>query len=513
MLKKLVSVLVISALITGCVVSVPVFAQDAGGDYVISNPYQNIDWSTVKAYKTGLHNHTNASDGDPTLKESIERHLECGFDIVAITDHGTVNYTWETENPNKLIHSVLSLIGRNEGELVYLGNEGVFNNGISYTYSTAENGDDYLVCSNGKTIMRVPYGIEQNAVSANAHVNSWFADFHNNTIETYIDAVKNVDSLDGVCVINHPGEYTKARYEIHSADAYNDEEFNYWYHINKFASLIDRFGACIGIDINSKGDNRTRFDRILWDRLLNRFADNGENVYAICSSDAHQLDKIDTGFVYALMAEQSSSALKSCLSNGEFFGASHCIGNPDELEQIASAVKQFYGETETYTNIESVITEMKTRVEEIENGERDADDDIGIVYDVLDENGYFEGETQPMITGINIDEDADSITINTTDALLVRWISNGKLIATTKADEATLKLSDYSSDLGNYVRAEVFGEGGIVYTQAFLLNAEKNAGKSPVVDSGFIDFGKLDCLIGIFSNWKDIIDRTFKNLF
>jgi hypothetical protein len=38
------------------------------GKTAIINPYENIDWSAVRGYKTALHTHTNASDGVPTLK-------------------------------------------------------------------------------------------------------------------------------------------------------------------------------------------------------------------------------------------------------------------------------------------------------------------------------------------------------------------------------------------------------------------------------------------------------------
>ena len=490
----------------------PAFAQQKSG-YTITNPYENIDWDSVNSYKTALHTHTNASDGDPTLKESIERHVEAGFDIVATTDHGTVNYSWETENSDPLIHGVLSLVGRTEGDLEYLGKEGTFANGISYTLSTDQNGDDYLRCDNGRTVMRVPYGIENNAVSVNAHVNGWFCDYHNNFITTYKDAVRGVQNNDGVCVINHPGEYSKARYEIRSENAYNENEFQYWYHINKFADLLEKYDRCIGIDINSKGDGRTRFDRILWDKLLTRFSSNGENVYAICSSDAHQCGKIDTGFTYALMNTLDSASLKKALLAGEFIGGSHCLGNPDELKQIAASLKEFYGETDLYNSIVEMTVMMDERVEEIENGDRDADDDIGYTFEFLGEGGYFNGTTQPMVTSISVDEENDSITINASDSLIVRWISDGNLIATTKADGTPFSLADYSDKLGNYVRAEVFGDGGILYVQPFLLNAEELSGTADVVDKGFFDFGVLDFLVGVFGNWSDIIGRTFSNLF
>lgn len=487
------------------------FAAQEDGSYEITNPYENIDWDAVTAYKTALHTHTNASDGDDTLKASLQRHAETGFDIIATTDHGTVNYSWTENSENKLIYGAMSLIGKTEGELVYLDAEGTFDNGTAYSVKT-EKGDDYLVLADGKKILRVPFGNENNALSVNAHVNGWFADFTNNSITTYEDAVKGVDRAGGISVINHPGEYTKARYEIRSEDAYNESNTVYNYYINKFASLIDRYDSCIGIDMNSKGDNRTRFDRILWDNLLKRFAANGENVYAIASSDAHNLDIIDSGYVLALLEEQSSPALKASFENGEFFAASHCLGNYDELCDIAAALKEFYGETELYNKVNGTANEMLAKIEAIENGDEAADEDIGITYSTL-ENGFNTAEKDPRITEIAVDEATDEITISTSDALIVRWISDGKLIETQKAGEATLDLNDYADVLGDYVRVEVFGEGGIVYTQAFLLDADAKAGTSSPVDESFADRGIFDFLIAEFNNWFAIITRFFSNLF
>lgn len=513
-MKKLKSIIAIVLTLIMCLsLPIAVFAAQEDGSYVITNPYANVNWDAVTAYKTALHSHTNASDGSPTLYESIERHVKAGFDIVATTDHGTVNYSWADPNPNALIHGMLALVGRSEGELVYLGNSGTFTDGTAYTYSTAENGDDYLTLDSGKTILRVPYGIENNAVSVNAHVNSWFVDHVDNSITTYEDAVKGVNAMNGVCVINHPGEYTKARYELHSEDAYNESNLAYSYYINKYANLIENYDSCIGIDMNSKGDGRTRFDRILWDTLLKRFSANGENVYAIASSDAHQLGVIDTGYTLALLEEQTSSALRHCLENGEFFAASHCLGNYDELVDIAAALKEFYGETELYNKVNDTALEMAAKIEGIENGEYDADSSIGITYSVLDDKGYNTCKADPRITSVEVNEATDEITINTTDALIVRWISNGKLICTQKADEATIDLNEYSDVLGDYVRAEVFGEGGIVYTQAFLLDADAKSGTSDPVSAIYMNLGVLDFLFGEVNNWIAIIGRFFANLF
>lgn len=510
-MKKAISLILSAILCFGFTVSVWAAEDDA---YTISNPYADVNWETVSQYKTALHSHTNASDGSSTLKESIERHVETGFDIVAVTDHGNVDYSWAKGASTNFIKLMLSIAGRSEGDIVYLGNEGVFSNGIGYTYSKAENGDQYLTTDTGRTVLKIPYGIENNAVSVNAHVNSWFANYSDNSITIYEDAVKGVNAAGGLCVINHPGEYTKARYEIRSSSAYNENSPAYSYYINKYAYLIENYDALIGIDMNSKGDDRTRFDRKLWDILLSRFSANGETLYAIASSDAHQLNIIDTGFTLLLMEDLTSASARNALENGEFFAASHCIGNYDELQSIAQALLEYYGsDNAVYKKVSETVAKMTEKIEGIENGRYDADENIGIQYSVLDSEGYTTVSSFPAVTAIKVDDSENTIEIDTENALIVRFISEGKVFETKKADNAVIDLDDYADEIGNYVRAEVFGEGGILYTQAFTLNAEENFGSSQVVKGKYFNLGFLDFLLGEFQHWFNVVARWFINLF
>ena len=172
--KKALSIFLVLALCFAF--CLPAFAATT---VTISNPYENIDWSTVNTYKAALHSHTNASDGDMTLLQSLERHAEAGFDIVAITDHGTVDRGWTSDN-STFIRTLLKIAKRSEGEIEFLGESGTFPNGMSYSCCTAQSGDEYLRVDGKKEILRIPFGIENNAVSVNAHVNSWFVDYCNN---------------------------------------------------------------------------------------------------------------------------------------------------------------------------------------------------------------------------------------------------------------------------------------------------------------------------------------------
>ena len=212
------------------------------------------------------------------------------------------------------------------------------------------------------------------------------------------------------------------------------------------------------------------------------------------------------------MPQQTSSALSSALLNGEFFGGSHCIGNYEELVQIASALKEYYGETDLYKDVNSKAEEMATRVHLIEIGELEPDSSVGVTYKVLDDEGYCTAATQPEITSVNVDKENGAITVDSENALIVRWISDGELVATTTSENATFTLADYQGKLGSYVRAEVFGEGGVLYTQPFMISDGSDVAV-PIVDGGFVDLGVFDFLIGVFNNWFEILGRFFNNLF
>ncbi|HBL40259.1 MAG TPA: hypothetical protein DDY98_01275 [Ruminococcaceae bacterium] len=475
-------------------------------DYTITNPYANVDWSQVKQYKTALHTHTNASDGDITLKESIETHYLQGFDIVATTDHGTNNKSWvRAEDSNyHLIHGLLAAAGRTEGDLVYLGNSGTFDNsGKAYTLERRANGDDYLTVNEtvaSKTILRLPNGIENNAVSVNAHVNSWFCDYQDNGIRDYVDTMKGVTKAGGICVINHPGEYTKAKGDLTDKEAYDENNLIYRYYINKFYGMIEQYPACVGIDINSKGDSRTRYDRKLWDIMLMRRTPSGKNIFAIASSDAHQASVVNTGYTRLLMTELNSAQARKALENGTSFACSYCNGNQKDLESILESLEKYYGtQGELYAKVKQTVEAMRARVAAVANGTEKKKSSAADPLRLVDENGYFHGK-DTYITSVTADNTADTITVKTENTKLVRWIADGEVIAVMKADggSCTLNLNDYADKLGCYVRAEAFGEGGFIYTQPLVL---KYAGAPqaqeyrwfniPVFDAFFADLRSL----------------------
>ena len=135
---------------------------------------------------------------------------------------------------------------------------------------------------------------------------------------------------------------------------------------------------------------------------------------------------------------------------------------------------------------------------------------MSVRYKAIDDDGYLATDTRPVIKSVYVDNDENSITINSENALIVRWISDGKLIATTKAGDASFDLDDYSDEIGGYVRAEVFGEGGVVYTQSFTVNADdaKDDG-----DSSYKNYGFMDFLFGLADRYCGLLFRIIRNLF
>lgn len=443
---KLIALICSLAILAG-VFSTIGLAVDADIDYVIISPYADVDWSW-KQYKADLHSHTTASDGSDTLKDMIEVNYDYGFDIYAVTDHGTSSRSFVEQEVIEELKFFLDIANPN-APIITLEETGLTFEGLTYNVVT-ENGDDYYYQiledgTEGHKMLRVPFGIENNPTSLNnAHVNSWFVDYGHGIVggtSDYATPIEAVDALGGLSVINHPGEYTNARDEYYTEDAYDS---SYSYYIDKFENLLIENPSCLGIDINSKGDSRTRHDRKLWDIMLMDLTPSGRNVYAIATSDAHRVSAAYTGYTRILMPELTSAALQEALANGQFFAASRCLGNHNELAEYAEYL--------------------------LANGDADAQ---AWAKDILerqaeDYNAKFEAPYDvdaPMVKSLIVDDDNDIIVLDAEDAYCIRWIANGKTIAWGD----TIDLDDYSDEIGTYVRAEILGAGGIVYTQAIML--------------------------------------------
>ncbi|MEI6580468.1 MAG: hypothetical protein WCN92_13530, partial [Eubacteriales bacterium] len=303
----------------------------------------------------------------------------------------------------------------------------------------------------------VPFGIEHNAASLdNTHVNSYFADFGDGYLggTSYYDYIlSGVEKAGGVSVINHPGDYAGANAESPDA-AYDISNNHYDYVIKQFTTLFKNYKSCLGMEIFNMSD-RTKNDRKLWDILLTKVIPSGRNIFAFSNSDAHGLSAIDTDWEIMCMPSNNLENLRACMEQGAFFACTRKIGNSKELAQL---------EKET-----------------------------GLVLGT----GWVAPSNiaQPKVTNIIVDNQADKITIDTVNQKTIHWVANDKVLCTGNS----IDLGLYSASIGSYVRAEIWGEGGMLYTQPFILQYAEAPAEQNFF---FFDYGSI----------LNFFERAFYNL-
>ena len=259
----------------------------------------------------------------------------------------------------------------------------------------------------GRGMIRVPQAIEMNAATLyKNHVNGYFAGWGQGWWgfeNDYRTPVAMTECNGGLSIIDHPGDWLKSRDNPAAAHDPANVQF--------FADILRDHPSCLGMEAYNGGDGVTQRDRELWDELLRRLAPEGRNVFGFANDDAHYLRDIGRTAEFFYMPANTVDNLRTAMENGTFLASSR---------------------------IDRALL------------------------------GSFEGDREkefPLVTRMNIDEDAGTIALTVTDTDKVEWIADGVVIA----EGASLNLRDYPDEIGSYVRAQLTGPGGITTTQAFLI--------------------------------------------
>lgn len=381
-------------------------------DFTITNPYADVDWDTWYQYKGTTHVHTHTSDGSEDINEMIEKYYELGYEVMAITDHGTVNYGW-TKSPSR--HSMFSYQW-----FVHSDPTGITQ--ARYDEITTGVGRE-----NGIGMIEVPLGIELNGASTDkVHINSFFADAGDGDMEldstwpsSAIAKVQKVTdesngAVEGVCHINHVGEWSGGNGD--KLGTYTPD------FVNRFAQIFRDYSVLVGMELVNTADGRTRNDRYLYDEVLKVLAPEGKNVHGFCSDDAHEFSDCNRNANYFIMPEQTWQNVRTSMKTGAFFACSKFSKTPDEL------------------------------------------------------GDGFEGTGDyPRIQRITVDQEKDQIIFECTKADKIKLVADGEVIEYYKADEdgdtITFDLNAYENKINSYVRVYLTGPGGICYVQPFLLTS------------------------------------------
>jgi len=291
--------------------SAPVSAQ--GESYVIGNPYAGVDFDTWHAYKTQLHVHTDASDGDVPVQTVVEEHYRLGFDILAITDHATLNRGWNVETPTVPLFRLIKYERTKMAPIIPVTQ-------ARYEEITNGTGPDRP----GRPMLDVPLGNELNGANfSNTHVNGYFVEYGHGLFgidRDYETPIKAVSELGGYSMINHPGDTTGS----YANPAVNRDPKT----VSKYAMLFKKYWpSCFALDINSISDG-TRTDEVLYDNVLEKLIPYGITPWLVAFSDAHQMGQWHRGYTVhmmkeSLMASNKANAvedLKRSMKEGTYFG-------------------------------------------------------------------------------------------------------------------------------------------------------------------------------------------------
>lgn len=240
--------------------------------------------------------------------------------------------------------------------------------------------------------------------SRSDHLNTFWTDFNNASGATLESNIAKADELGGISHINHPGRYTGG---AGRTDAVGVLASSYPITILKYVNLFSKYASLTGMEIVNKKDGDSASDRILWDNILKQTMPE-RNVWGYSNDDTHSVSA--TGFSYnmMLMPENTEENVRTSMEKGTFYAVAK------------------------------------------------------VAYRELGANFVSVGET-PAITDIVVDQNEDSITIEGNHYNTIEWVADGNIIATGN----TIDLDNYDDQINNYVRAQLKGEGGISFTQAF----------------------------------------------
>ncbi len=401
-------------------------------NFIITDPYADVDWDEWGVYKTQLHCHTTASDGFLTIDEFVQKHYDLNFDIVALTDHGTLNRGWNREPDLVPLMRLIKKERTKNAPVVPISDE------LYQQYLNGTAPSETRTHKNG--MLDIPLGIELNMATpvADCHLTGYYAEYGQGLAGVFGDyetPTKGVMEAGGISMLSHVGEYV---YTDKDSENYVGKLIDDYYP-TKFARLFMDFeGSSLGMGINSATDAHTRCDRILYDQILQKTIPNGVVPWCNTFADSHNEPAINDAYTMSLMPELSVDAFRTCLEKGEFFSISH-YSNGVELNGMK---------------------EMPNLTEK----------------EVQDSKSYLLDNT-PMVTRVTVDQDNDTITIEGRDFNEITWVSNGNVILRESniADgNATLDL--HSAELLDepylFVRFYITGENGICYSQPFVLNVE-----------------------------------------
>jgi len=427
----------------------PYTPGDGGGTFTITSPYENINWSTFGQYKAALHTHTHNSDGSNSLPESVQRHYELNYDILAITDHVWFRIGVGTGSGTEIYRDLITPSWATTQWPVRAGDGLIALHGEFYplTHITQQQLDDYqsgVGRPSGRKMLMVPHTGEM-APHNNEEINVFFYKMDQAiprapaawTVGSLRNSILDAHDNGAVFFINHPGRTTLAQ-DFRSADAVagidvtadpnNPSNIDSW--IRKYANLYLEFPitSLTGLEVFNRRDQDSLHDRVLWDNILKLTMPRGRFVWGYGNDDSHSNNAIYVNYNVFVMPENTTDNFRAAMVGGHSY--------------IVTTVAVNEGLNRNHRGSSSFVTHNITN--------------------------------RPAINSVSVDHDASTITINSTNTTSITWISEGRTIRRDISDTwtaasavSTLDLTDaaITDQIGSYVRANIMGPNGMAVIQ------------------------------------------------
>jgi hypothetical protein len=431
-MKKTISILVVLAMMLGLIPVSAVSEESAATMFIISNPYEQVNWNTFQQYKYSNHVHTSNSDGGSSTRTMAEEHYRLGYHIVAFTDHDFTHVT-----PNQVrTASPLSL-----RRMVEMGN----NTGENSSLRTSAGGAGmiFVPSTNERSGLTFPELDSVISVAVQSHhINTFWSNLNRVSGESIAaHAARLEQEGTGLAIINHPGRNTGSMHDISSVSA-GIRIANTPAIFTPYANIFMANPFLMGLEIINKFDTETQAERVLWDNILQITMPQDRPVWGYSGDDSHHSRAIGFSYNLMLMPELTLSELRIAKETGAFFAFS----------RVDRQYGIFPGSIENWHWSGSDMSSSSAgRIHEIE---------------------------VPEINRITVA--GDTITINASGHEFIRWYADGVMIH----EGMTLDLTAHQSAINSYVRASVGHRSrGVLYTQPFGIQRSGSVRPLPTLQS------------------------------
>lgn len=379
----------------------------AAADYTILSPYEDVIWSGENQWGA--------------YKGTLHSHTTFSDGGVPLDEMVKEYYNQGYDFLANADHGVTGVPwNKRPAKLLLYAYQGK-NTGIltdeefeAITTGTYNNRGRSLVCVTGANELN-------NLTLTKCHVNGYFLPYDKGngfggSENGFEQAIEFIEKNGGISHINHPGDWLETNA--------NPKAVNDMKNIEFLSDLILRYDSCYGIEVFNEVNGTTGYDRILWDNMLMYTLPFGKTVLGYSNTDAHSKQKIDSSYSIFMMEENNVENIKKTMENGAFFAVTRILrGNDFEI-----------GPAET---INAANTDLPV----------------------------------PEFTCLTVD--GHRITVAAKNAHTLQWVANGKVIYKCEIGESPVTIdldeTENSQEL-LYVRAELFGEGGINCSQPLIID-------------------------------------------